>query len=409
MKVLWISNILFDDVADSIGAKHSVGGGWMQALLNQLKSHIEIGVVSIYRKALNKEINSVHYYLLPDINKSVWQNVLAEFKPDLIHIHGTEYPHTLKIKQYSGDIPCVVSIQGLVSIYSKYALGGMRMKDIFQYLTLKDFLLHSSSLAIQRSQKKRGVSERKLIANLDYIIGRTEWDYSHALAINPSIKYYKCNEVIRDTFYQGNWSISKAVPYTIFCSNSNVALKGVHQVIQALAVVKRSFPNVKMRIAGKNILGHLSLKNQLRMSGYDNYLRILIYKLKLEDNVIFLGALTAEEMKREFLSANVFVLPSAIENSPNSLAEAQLLGTPIVASYVGGIPDMMPYPLSEYLYRFTEVEMLAQKIINVFQKKDWECYTNIVRNIANERHNRKKIKDDMIGIYQDILKVESKK
>lgn len=409
MRVLWISNILFDDIADSVGAKHSVGGGWMQALLVQLKPYIEIGVVSIYAKVLSREINSVHYYLLPDVNKTVWQNVLTEFKPDLIHIHGTEYPHTFKIKQYSGDIPCVVSIQGLVGIYAKYTLGGMRMKDIFQYLTMKDFLLHSSSLAIQRSQEKRGVFERKLIANLDYIIGRTEWDYSHALAINPSIKYYKCNEAIRDTFYQGHWSISKAVPYTIFCSNSNVALKGIHQVIKAMALVRHYFPNVKMRIAGKNILGHLSLRNRLRMSGYDNYLRALIYKLKLEENVVFLGALTAEKMKHEFLSANVFVLPSAIENSPNSLAEAQLLGTPVVASYVGGIPDMMPYPLSEYLYRFTEVEMLAQKIVKVFQRKEWESYTNVIRRVSRERHDRMQIREDMIAIYQDILKRKSQR
>ena len=403
MKVLWISNVLFDDIADIVGVNRSTGGGWMQSLLALVKTQIKIGVVALHSNTFFQEINGVGYYLLSSINKNNWKNVLDDFKPDLIHIHGTEYPHTYKIQQYSGNIPCIVSIQGLVSVCSRYALGGMHSKEILRYTTLKDILLQASPWSIQRSQKKRGMYEKQLIANINYIIGRTKWDYAHALTMNPSIKYYYCSEVIRDTFYQGTWHYQNAVSHTIFCSNSSVPLKGIHQVVKALFIVKRLYPDVKVRIAGKNILGHLSVKDRLRLSGYDNYLRNLIYRLGLEDAITFLGTLSAEEMKTEFLRANVFILPSSIENSPNSLAEAQLLGVPIIASYAGGIPDMMPYPLSDYVYRFEEVEMLAQRIIEIFQQREWDKYTNIVKDMAHKRHNRKIIRNNLISIYVDVL------
>ncbi len=342
------------------------------------------------------------------MDNKIWGKILDDFKPDLIHFHGTEYPHTLKIYYLSKGIPCVASIQGLISVYARYALGGMNYKEILYKMTLKDVLLKSGPLNIQRGQCMRGKSERKLISKLKYVIGRTEWDSNHSFAMNPSIQYYKCNEVIRSNFYDGEWNPENMVQHTVFCCNSSVPLKGVHQLLKALYIVKRTFPNVRLRIVGKNILGKLSVKDRLRMSGYDKYLRALIYKLGLENNVIFLGALNADSMKKEFLKTNVFVLPSAIENSPNSLAEAQLLGVPIVASYVGGVPDMMPYPLSDYLYRFEEIEMLAQKILKVFCQKEWTGYINYVRQIAQKRHNKEQIKIDMITIYEDILRKERK-
>ena len=154
MKVLWISNVLFDDIADIVGVNRSTGGGWMQSLLALVKTQIKIGVVALHSNTFFQEINGVGYYLLSSINKNNWKNVLDDFKPDLIHIHGTEYPHTYKIQRYSGNIPCIVSIQGLVSVYSRYALGGMHCKEIFRFTTLKDVLLHSSPWSIQRSQKK---------------------------------------------------------------------------------------------------------------------------------------------------------------------------------------------------------------------------------------------------------------
>lgn len=404
MRVLWISNVIFPDLSIKLGNDVKAGGGWMISLANEIKNKVNLGIFSLYKEENHIIINNIEFFTNSNVNKSYWSKLLLEFKPDIIHIHGTEYPHTLEIKKYSKGIPCIASIQGLVSVYARYALGGLSYKDIFKSFTIKDIIKKTSPLHIQSRFKINGKSETKLIKELDYVIGRTQWDYSHIKAINNNTSYFFCNECIREEFYSGKWNYDNINPHTIFCSNANVPLKGIHQVIKALNIVKRIYPDVKVRIAGKNILGKLSFKDYLRLSGYDNYLRNLIIKNNLQDNVVFLGNLTANQMKEEFLKTNVFILPSAIENSPNTLGEAQLLGTPIIASYVGGNMDMLSTDIYNLMYRFEEIEILAQRIIYVFEQDKWDDYSKKSQEIAHKRHNRNNITNNLIKIYNNILK-----
>ena len=127
----------------------------------------------------------------------------------------------------------------------------------------------------------------------------------------------------------------------------------------------------------------------------------MIKKFNLKDCVTFTGNLNAEEMKREYLRSNVFVCPSSIENSPNSLAEAQILGVPVLASQVGGIPDMMQGD-EEHLYRFEEIEMLAQKITELFKRKD-EIDTEPMRQVALQRHDPERIIEELIDTYKAVM------
>lgn len=89
------------------------------------------------------------------------------------------------------------------------------------------------------------------------------------------------------------------------------------------------------------------------------------------------------------MDANVYIMPSAIENSPNSLCEAQILGVPVVASYCGGTPTLMTDQESGYFYRYEEYEMLAQIIIMLFGQSDFLQLSLAERMVAQKRHNRK--------------------
>jgi glycosyltransferase involved in cell wall biosynthesis len=106
-------------------------------------------------------------------------------------------------------------------------------------------------------------------------------------------------------------------------------------------------------------------------------------------------------MKENLLLSNVFVSPSSIENSPNSICEAQMLGVPIVASFVGGVPDFIPTKNFGLTYRFEDVEMLAQKICECFETSKIFDSTLMVET-ARKRHNKAENLRVLIDIYKTI-------
>ena len=167
-----------------------------------------------------------------------------------------------------------------------------------------------------------------------------------------------------------------------------------------MPLILRYYPDTKVRIAGSDITKSATFNDLVHFTGYGLYIKRLIKKYHLQDKICFTGNLNAEEMKQEYLRSNVFVCPSSIENSPNSLGEAQILGVPCVASYVGGIPDMMRGN-EDNLYRFEEVEMLAEKVCRIFEKRDNQ---QLMFRQASERHDRVRNAACLLEIYHNIAR-----
>ena len=133
------------------------------------------------------------------------------------------------------------------------------------------------------------------------------------------------------------------------------------------------------------------------------YLAGKIRKLGLEGHVFFTGYLDEKEMCERFRKSHVFALCSSIENSPNSLGEAMLLGVPCVASDVGGVKNLMNHPLEGFVYPFDEPYMLAYYIDKIFA--DDALARSLSANgklHAAQTHNRKINADTMMEIYRQI-------
>lgn len=58
-------------------------------------------------------------------------------------------------------------------------------------------------------------------------------------------------------------------------------------------------------------------------------------------NIKFLGTLSAEDLAVQLAEADIYVHTAYIDNSPNSLCEAQIIGIPVITTYVGGIPSLV--------------------------------------------------------------------
>lgn len=403
-------------LCESLGIKSPVGGGWMYSSAKKLieeNTGVDLAIATIYpgKELIKKEIGRITYYMLPlngkrktKYNKHLeifWKQIHKEFNPDLTQIHGTEYPHGLA---YVNALPLsktVISIQGIVSASAKYYNYGISIKDILRNITLRD-LIKGNLYQAQKKFAQSGVYERELLSKVKHVIGRTSWDYSHVRAINPSINYHFCNETLRDEFYKHQWSYKTCEKHTLFLTQAGYPLKGFLQVLRALPSVLKKYPDTKVFVGGANIIADKTWKDRLMRSGYGKIVRKFIMEHKLTNHIIFTGPLDEKEICSRYLKSNIFICPSSIENSPNSLGEAQLLGVPCIASYVGGIPDFIPTKACGSLYRFEEIEMLADTICMWFEmSKDFD--NTEMRRISAMRHDAKQNQIRLNEIYNNIL------
>lgn len=112
-------------------------------------------------------------------------------------------------------------------------------------------------------------------------------------------------------------------------------------------------------------------------------------------------------MKQAYLRANVFALPSTIENSPNSLGEAMLLGVPCVAADVGGVTNLMR-PGEGYVYQSTAPYMLAHYIMAVFaQEEGAQQMGQLAREHALRTHDPEQNLETLLKVYQEIAGEEA--
>jgi glycosyltransferase involved in cell wall biosynthesis len=353
----------------------------------------------------------IRYFLFPlgkgnlkknDEYRKYWRIIHDLVQPDVVHIHGTEFSHGLAYIDECGANNVVVSIQGLTSEIAKYYSLGLPKIQILRNLSIGD-LFRGSVFSDVRRYRERGKVEIELIKKVHHIIGRTSFDRSHTWAINPDAKYHFCNEILREEFYSGRWQYENCQSHTIFFSQANNPLKGLHFLLRALTIVKESYPDVKLNIAGRDITAHKStLRGIYAYSGYGKIIKRLILKNNLQQTVSFLGPLSAGQMKEALLNSNVFVCSSSIENSSNSLAEAQMLGVPCVASFVGGLPDLVPNQECGRLYRSDDVVGLAFQICDLFRSSD-SFNNSIMREFASNRHNRRNNIESLLSIYQQLL------
>lgn len=416
MKLLWITNILFPEAVASFKDNSELNstGGWLLGSAKALLEHpdVELHVATVSQLVSKlKVIHGKHitYYVIPygkgnqKYNKEYekyWIEINKMILPDIVHIHGTEFTHGLAYVNACGNENVVVSIQGLKSAYYYYYYG-MTSKDILVNLTFHD-LIKGGLFRAKKKFQKTSKFEIELLRKVDHIIGRTTWDRARTWAINPKAEYHFCNETLREEFYDGSlWDYSRCTPHSLFLSQAGYPIKGLHQLLKALPIILRHYPGTIVRVAGSDITRSGGVWGLLHFTSYGKYIKKLIRKNHLEDKVKFIGNLNAEQMKHEYLRSNIFVCPSTIENSPNSLGEAQILGVPCVASYVGGIMDMMRGN-EENMYRFEEVEMLAKIICDIFRSR--ECVnTSALIVKAKKRHSPDDNIKCLIDIYKEIF------
>lgn len=337
-----------------------------------------------------------------------FKQIIEDFAPDILHIFGTEFPHTLSaVRAFACPHRTLIGIQGLCSEIAKVYMAGLPEK-VRRSVTFRDFIRQDSIRQQQEKFIRRGQNEIQALLKCGNITGRTRFDREGCAKINPKARYYPMNETMRPEFYTGKWSLSDCEEHSIFLGQGDYPLKGMHFALEALSLLSPNYPSAKLYVAGNSILGHHTLKEKLKLPAYGKYLLSFITKYQLEDRVILLGKLDAEEMKRQFLKSSVFICPSALENSPNTVGEAQLLGVPVAASMTGGIPDMIEDGKDGLLFPVGDVKKMAEQIEALWNRTRDENGLCLAERISEGARRKARITHDGEANYLRLLEIYDK-
>ncbi len=374
-RVLWIVNIVLPAVATELGLAKTPFGGWLTLMTDRLalRDDFRIGVaMRAPVKTLTRiEKNGIVYYAMPqsasdafDVDDGTVAEVLADFVPDVLHAEGSEMAYTRRfLKAWAG--PKLLSLQGVINGNRNYDLGRLPLMSMLNPLRPKT-AVRAVALMVNFAFRflPRLKAERETIGLADHIMGRTTWDRAQAWAINPDATYHHCSRILRDGFYGAAWDSAGHEPHSVFVGNAASPRKGTHVVIEAVRLLRRAYPDIRLYVAGESPMAASS--SFKRHIGYPAHVCDLIDRHGLKDRVTFTGLLDEPGMVRRMEQSHVFVMSSIIENSPNTLGEAMMVGTPSVSSFTGGVPSMASDEVDVLMYRADDPAMLAIQIKRLF-------------------------------------------
>lgn len=416
MKILWFTNTpsLYDQ-----GKHKYYGGGWIESLEEMLSSEesIELGVSFFHGIDSEKSIkNKTTYY--PILRKSGKKNLLKtfynywftktedkndllqllkiveDFKPDIIHVFGTE--GIFGLVQNHTSTPVVIHLQGLINpILNSYFPVGFSEKDfILNTNYILDHVLGRSILFGIKRFKIQANREDLILRSAKHVMGRTYWDKIISHFFNSDVNYYHLDEVLRPIFYE---SISGTIrikgKLIILSTLSSTIYKGIDVVLKtADLLVKESFTNFEWNIIGLN-------ENDKLLNHFEKKLNINHRLI----NINCRGRKNPVEIKSLMQASDVFVHPSYIDNSPNSVCEAQMLGLPVIACNVGGVSSLINNDETGKLIPSNGVFELASLLKNFStNQSEFDRLGENGKNIAIYRHDKQKIKKQLLQFYNII-------
>ena len=417
MKVLWYTNTACS-ASDKLNLNLGSGtGGWLRSLEEEInhQTNIELSICfysqaeidpfkhgkiqfyPIYRPDQRSKLSRLKNRWYPQNHENAeLSNLLTVARksmPDIIHIHGTE--NNFGLIQRKVNIPVVLSIQGILnSVCEKYFTG-------IPYHVIKkheSFAIKVIGGGINRSFKRfanNAKREKKMLYDADHIIGRTEYDRRISRILAPFSQYYIINEVFRPLFYEHEWNKKKMGPVIQIVS---ILSGGIYKGFETLAgAAKILIENTDVKFVW-NVIGFNRNNNVVKLlkrwRGFD------VENL----NIRLHGLLSENEIVKILLNSDIYCQTSHIENSPNALGEALILGLPCIATFAGGTGSIMEDGKEGILIQDGDPWSMAGAIQEMAKNDEKAIqFGKNAYKMARKRHDKKTIVTELVNVYEKII------
>lgn len=408
IRILWFTNTpsLYRQNSNAYN-----GGGWIEALEEYLqrKHDIELAVSFFHSDSVFKiKKENVTYYPIcvkRNIVKKIWDKinrqrrqdkdiksflqVVDDFKPDIIHIFGSENSFGL-LAQYT-SVPVVLHLQGIISAYA-YAYyppsySNWEMVILLRFNLIRLFFHFKEYHEFCQYAAQR---EKQIFTYVKNFMGRTIWDKNIVSILSPDAKYYYCGEMLRKSFYGSKYK-----------NNYN----GKERLILVSVISQPLYKGFDLIVKTAGILSNI-ISFEWQVFGNINVaVTERKFKIKCSSvNIVVKGVISADILTDMLINADIFVHPSYIDNSPNSVCEAQMLGVPVISTNVGGISSLIDNMVNGFLVPANDPFTMAASVLLLYNNKTLsENIGKKGRETAIQRHDREKITNDLLYIYHDIL------
>lgn len=180
-----------------------------------------------------------------------------------------------------------------------------------------------------------------------------------------------------------------AQPRVLFVGSIETA-KGVFDLLTAWTNVRRSCPDALLTVVGQDGTSG-QFAREARFLG-------------IENSITLTGPLTPSEVAHLMRQSRILCLPSHAEGTPNCVMEALACGLPVVATRVGGIPDIIEHEKIGLLVNKGDIEGLAAALTTLFRDPS-RCVRmgKAAQTFAHERLDARKTINRLVALYGELI------
>jgi glycosyltransferase involved in cell wall biosynthesis len=314
------------------------------------------------------------FFLFNPSSFFVLKKLLKEYKPDIIHLHTMNQitPSALfLLKKY----PTVMTLHGPESFLSKLLLWFLQPWNFNKHVYRKEGLNMIGKFTYFYFNSIQKFLYKFTLKNVDvftapskYIQNMAKTDVSPIIHLPNFIDLQKFHELTNN--------------YNLLFVGRLEKMKGTEFLIRAISLIINVFPQTTLTIVG---------------DGPDKAdLFNLTNKLQLEKYIQFVGWVEHKDLDTYYEKASSVVVPSSwVEAFGIVILEAMSAGRPVIATNIGGIPEIIDDGVNGYLVKPENPEQIAEKVIKLFSEE------SLLKDLG--RNARKKAEEFSIDKYVDNL------
>lgn len=367
------------------------GGGVETSTANLIEglktfNDVEIHVVTLnstLKKPVHLDREGVAFHYLPTSgrlqtltlhmrDRRSIKRALKDINPDIVHAQDALSYGYVCLKA-ANEYPLVMSIHGIVREERKH-LSTIRSK--------------------LRATVTSQLIERYCVANARYIIQPTRYPEQYFGALING-KAFDTGNPIAEKFFGVNGT-SAAEPRRLLYSGLVIPRKRVLDLLQAVDIVRRRWPDIELRIAGGTRDPEYLCQVQEWITMHD-----------LERNVMLLGALTQNELVEEYKKCTLLVLPSGQETSPMVIGEVMAMGKPVVATRVGGVPYLVDDGQTGFIVDVGDVQAMVDRLTTILSDNDLRAKMGKQsKEKANRQFRSRAVAAKVVEVYREAIEAK---